>query len=455
MGILRIRNWLLSITLVIFDIVAVYGVFWLATIIRSLLAVYINRPPVSWGESAPLANFGVVFILGAFYFLDLYPGYGLTSVKELERMGKAIILAYFLLASMSYLNKPFQGFPRSILVLSWGLSIWVLPVLHFVFRNILSRTKWYGLPIVVFGESSWGNEVADSLQRVRRLGWLPQAVLPLEIMESAQQNDYRSMIAILASSEDVVVERYARQFSQKFRKIIIVRKIDKFGSLWVEPRDLDGLLGLEFNYHLLIRSNRWIKRVIDIVLSALLLLFLSPLLLFLALIIRIDSPGPFLFKQERLGQGFQRFMVYKFRTMEVGAEDKLTRLLAENVELKERYEKFHKIEKDPRVTKLGGFLRKYSIDELPQLWNVLVGEMSLVGPRAYMPSELDDMGTYASIILRVKPGMTGWWQVLGRHTTMFKDRLKKDEYYISNWSMWMDYFIIIKTFIVILSGNGR
>lgn len=109
---------------------------------------------------------------------------------------------------------------------------------------------------------------------------------------------------------------------------------------------------------------------------------------------------------------------------------------------------------DPRITKIGRFLRKYSLDEFPQLWNVLRGEMSLIGPRAYMPSELDDIGEFTEIILRVRPGMTGWWQVMGRHTTTFQARLKMDEYYISNWSLWMDLYIFYKTYWVVIQGTG-
>ena len=140
--------------------------------------------------------------------------------------------------------------------------------------------------------------------------------------------------------------------------------------------------------------------------------------------------------------------------MVIGAEEKLAKLLQEDPVAKAQYKEFHKLENDPRVTKFGDFLRKFSLDELPQLWNVFIGEMSLSGPRAYMPAELDEMGGYAPIILRVTPGMTGWWQVLGRHNTTFEKRLKMDEYYISNWSLWMDVYIFLKTIFVVIDGDG-
>jgi len=447
------KSWLTSTTLIIFDALAIYGIFRIATILRSALSPFLQRPPFEWAASVPLAQLGLIFLLGMFFLQGLYPGYGLTAVKELEHMNKSIALAYFLLASVSYLNKSFQVFPRSILLISWGLSSLTLPLLHFLVRNILSRAAWYGFPIIIFGEENWGKEVVSSLKRVRRLGWKPQEVLSIDDIQKFN-NKNRLQMAILAPASHRPIEEYARLLNQSFRKVVLIRKTDNFGSLWVQPRDLDGNLGLEFHYHLLARRNRWIKRWTDMIGSGLLLTLLSPFLLLIALLISIDSPGPIFFRQERLGRNFQRFSVAKFRTMVVGAEEKLTQLLKEDPLAKARYEEFHKLDNDPRVTKLGDFLRKFSLDELPQLWNVLVGEMSLSGPRAYMPAELDEMGSYAPIILRVAPGMTGWWQVLGRHNTTFEKRLKMDEYYISNWSLWMDVYIFLKTIFVVLSGTG-
>ena len=448
------KSWLTSSILIIFDTLVIYAIFRVATIFRSALSPFLERPPFEWAASAPLAQLGLLFMLGMFFLQGLYPGYGMTAVKELEQMSKSIMLAYFLVASVSYLNKSFQVFPRSILLISWGVSTISLPLMHFFLRNLLSRTAWYGLPVIIFGEESWRKEVASSLKSVRRLGWKPQQLLAFADIQDFDNKKNGPQMAILAPASQRPVEEYARLLNQRFRKVVLIRKTDNFGSLWVEPRDLDGYLGLEFHYHLLARRNRWLKRWIDIAGSGLLLILLSPLLALLTLLVLIDSPGPVFFRQERLGRNFQRFRVLKFRTMVVGAEEKLAKLLKEDPVAKAQYEEFHKLENDPRVTKFGDFLRKFSLDELPQLWNVLIGEMSLSGPRAYMPAELDEMGNYAPIILRVTPGMTGWWQVLGRHSTTFEKRLKLDEYYISNWSLWMDIYIFLKTIFVVLSGNG-
>jgi Undecaprenyl-phosphate galactose phosphotransferase WbaP len=445
------NNWLVSSIFIAGDGATLYGIFYLAVILRNLL----TGLPFNLETIAPFTQLGLLFCLGILYIQGLYPGYGLTAVKELERMGKAVTLAFFLLAAVSYLNRPFQAFPRPILLITWLLALFSLPLLHFVLRNLLSRTAWYGLPVIIFGDSSWGEEVADSLRRVRRLGWRPEGLLPFDkILHLDNSVQKHAQMAILAPSTDLPVEEYARLLNQRFHKVVLLRKTDHFGSLWVEPRDLDGYLGLEFQYHLLAQHNRWLKRLIDIIGSLILLVLLSPLLALLAVFIAIDSPGSVFFRQERIGQKSKHFRILKFRTMVVGAEEKLTHLLEDDPRVKAEYEKFHKLENDPRTTSLGRLLRKFSLDELPQLWNVFIGDMSLTGPRAYMPSELGSIGSYAPIILRVNPGMTGWWQVLGRHNTTFEKRLEMDEYYISNWSLWMDVYILLKTVTVLLQGTG-
>jgi lipopolysaccharide/colanic/teichoic acid biosynthesis glycosyltransferase len=185
------------------------------------------------------------------------------------------------------------------------------------------------------------------------------------------------------------------------------------------------------------------------------LLFSWPIFLILALLVKLDSKGPILYSQKRLGLGGTTFNSYKFRTMYQNAEEKLVELLANDPEAAKEYAVYHKLANDPRVTRVGRFLRRYSLDEFPQLINALKGDMNLIGPRSYLPRELPDMGQHAQLILKVKPGLTGWWQVMGRNATSFEERMMLDEYYISNWSIWLDIFIVIKTVWVLISGQGR
>jgi Undecaprenyl-phosphate galactose phosphotransferase WbaP len=449
----RSKFWLISLIFLLLDTLLVGGSFYLATLIRSIFINVLNLAPVSWETVLSMGQLGVLFVLGIFFFQGLYPGYGLTAVKELELMSKASTLSFILLTTLSFLIKSFLIFPRSIIVIAWLFCLVLLPVSRFLERNLLSRTKLYGLPVIVFGDGDWAKEVIKSLQRVKRLGWTPTSKKPVKDIDLSK-NSRSSSIAILAYEQEVPIAKKIRELSQIFRKVVVIEATNNYGSLWVEIRDLDSFMGLEYQYHLLSKINHLVKRVTDILTSVLLLILLSPLLLIVCILIRLDSPGPILFRQIRLGRNFKPISIYKFRSMVLDADERLLELLDIDPVARENYKKFHKLDKDPRVTQVGRFIRRFSIDEFPQLLNVLKGEMSLSGPRAYLPSEQNEMGDYAATILRVNPGMTGWWQVLGRHNTSFQKRLQMDEYYISNWSIWMDVYIYLKTFGVVVFGKG-
>jgi Undecaprenyl-phosphate galactose phosphotransferase WbaP len=239
-----------------------------------------------------------------------------------------------------------------------------------------------------------------------------------------------------------------------FPNILFILNTAPFGSLWVQTIDLHGTLAIQTNYHLLNKRETIIKRILDMFLTLVLLLFTWPLFLVLALLVKLSSKGPVFYAQKRLGQNGDLFDSLKFRTMHQNAEDMLQDLLASDPEARNEYEEYHKLSNDPRVTRIGKFLRRYSLDEMPQFINVLKGDMNLIGPRSYLPRELPEIGDYARIILKVKPGITGWWQVMGRNATSFRERLQLDEYYISNWSIWLDLYIMIKTVYVLISGKG-
>jgi Undecaprenyl-phosphate galactose phosphotransferase WbaP len=201
-------------------------------------------------------------------------------------------------------------------------------------------------------------------------------------------------------------------------------------------------------------GHRSVKRAFDIAVAGTLLVLLLPLLLLIALAVRLDARGPVLFRQRRYGAGCRPFSALKFRTMHVDAETRLKELLAADPELKREYDRFHKLRCDPRVTRAGRFLRRTSLDELPQLWNVLTGDMSLIGPRPYMPAELEPYPNARHAIGQVKPGITGLWQVSGRHRTTFEERIRLDVTYVENWSLWLDVVILWRTVGVVLRAEG-
>jgi lipopolysaccharide/colanic/teichoic acid biosynthesis glycosyltransferase len=183
-------------------------------------------------------------------------------------------------------------------------------------------------------------------------------------------------------------------------------------------------------------------------------LCILPVLALLALLIRLDSKGPVLYPQDRLGRDGRRFRAMKFRTMHGDGEARLQAVLEADPRLRAEYREFHKLSDDPRVTRVGRVLRKYSLDELPQLWNVLMGQMSLVGPRPYLERELPQMDRREAIILKALPGMTGLWQVGDRNATRFEARTATDVHYVRNWSPWLDVWVLARTVGVVLGGTG-
>ncbi|HZD56744.1 MAG TPA: sugar transferase [Anaerolineales bacterium] len=196
------------------------------------------------------------------------------------------------------------------------------------------------------------------------------------------------------------------------------------------------------------------KRALDVAGAFVLLVILAPVLLLVLLVIKLDSRGPVLFRQPRLGFRGQRFLILKFRTMYAGAESDIEDLLSGDPAQRMAWEQFQKLWNDPRLTRAGKYLRKFSLDELPQLWNVLKGEMSLVGPRPITPEQRELYGPRFDLYISMKPGITGLWQVNGRNLTSFRERVLWDADYIRNWTLGLDLSILYHTIGAILGGQG-
>lgn len=247
-----------------------------------------------------------------------------------------------------------------------------------------------------------------------------------------------------------IVERVGGKFSH----LLVIPDLFGFATLGVPAKNLGGILGVEVRQQLLLPGPRLAKRVMDVALTSIGIFFVLPFLLLIGLLIKLDSAGPIFYTQKRLGRDGEFFKAYKFRTMHGDGEERLKAILDADPALKAEYEIYHKLKKDPRVTRIGRVLRKFSLDEFPQLLNVVNGDMSLVGPRPYIEREVAEMGGQEKIILRAPPGMTGMWQVSDRNSTSFAQRCQIDVYYVRNWSPWLDIHILAKTFGVVIKGTG-
>ena len=198
----------------------------------------------------------------------------------------------------------------------------------------------------------------------------------------------------------------------------------------------------------------FLKRGMDLILMVIMIPTIVPIMLIIALMIKMDSRGKVFFTHTRIGKGGRKFKVLKFRTMVLDADKKLEQFLEKHPELKMEWKYNHKLRSDPRVTKVGRTLRRFSLDELPQFMNILKGEMSLIGPRPITDDEVAKYGDSFEFYKLVRPGLTGLWQVSGRNNTSYRRRVELDEYYVCNWSLKLDIKILIQTVKVVLMGEG-
>jgi exopolysaccharide biosynthesis polyprenyl glycosylphosphotransferase len=258
-----------------------------------------------------------------------------------------------------------------------------------------------------------------------------------------------SRVILSVATADTDLESLLRDCRKLELKVSLLPTLSDVLGPAVEIDDVEGVAVLGINPPWLPRSSRALKRGMDIGIAAILLLLFSPVLIVLAIVIKLDSRGPVLFKQERVGKGGQRFMVLKFRTMVRDAERKRAELVAHSTD-----PNWLILENDPRITRVGGRIRRLSLDELPQLWNVLRGQMSMVGPRPLIPVEDERVQGWARGRLDLTPGITGYWQVLGRTRIPFEEMVKLDYLYVMNWSLWEDVRLMLRTLPVVLGGRG-
>ncbi len=410
------------------------------------------------------------FFLIIYLMMGLYPGIGVGPVEELRRLSIGTTLGMLALMGLSFYLRNINLWSRAVLGLTWVFLLISAPLLRKVFRRAAVRLGVWGVPVVVVGETKSVANIYKNLRRNRLIGLWPvlciqaNPIANLFPPPSSPQNDFQEIralfkkidIAILVPEKAPLgaVKSVLLDKTHRFKRIIVMFDDARMGSVWFTPLHLVEHLGLEVTHQLINPTQRVIKRLLDLSLILLSLPFLLPLLLFIAIAIRIDSPGPIFYTQKRVGHGGQEIRIWKFRTMVTDAEKVLAEYLASDPALRAEWDENFKLKRDPRVTRIGRFLRRTSLDELPQLWNVLRREMSLIGPRPIVTEEIPLYGDDFDIYKQVTPGMTGLWQISGRNDTTYQERVNLDVYYVQNWSTWLDIHIIIHTFLSALQGRG-
>lgn len=467
------KTWLINLFLLVSDLLGFAISFGLITLVRKFALRVDNAllfDPQVLRTLFLLTGFSLFMLI----VKGLYPGRGRISVIELKQVTEAIFTAYAIVSVYIFIDSRSYNFSRSIYLLSGPFGICVITVGRILVRKLVASVfSWWGEPIAIIGTRRNIEIVANRLTSCPRLGYKPEiglsiengnpssviaelSIVPWSLVEQDRITNSEVDTVILAVSTGELRQKYPAIYhsvSLKFRKTIFVLDNDIYGSMMAQPIDLNGQPAVLANQSLFDTSLRVVKWIFEIFSCLLLAVPFLLMCLLIGILVKIDSKGPVFYSQERIGRNLKPFKLLKFRTMYANSDEMLADLLADPVR-REEWENFHKLTNDPRITRVGRWIRKFSLDEIPQFFNILRGEMSLIGPRPLVQAEIEKMGEIASIVFKVRPGLTGWWQVNGRNNLSFAERTQLDVYYVFNWSLWLDAYILIKTFWVVLFDRG-
>jgi len=352
---------------------------------------------------------------------------------------------------------------------AWPAVVCLVPLFRCAARRLCRSRAGWGFPTLVIGSGDAADRLARLLMRSPGCGLRPVLLTDPEAMCRASivpvMNDppvLRSIVrargirhAVLAAP-DVPAAKLARLFDrygELASHLLVVCDAPPMPALWGAQR-VCGLGGVEVRNGLLLAPLRVAKRVTDVCLAAVALVLGMPLLLAIAAAVKLGSKGPVLYGHRRIGRYGRKFTAWKFRTMYRGADVLLRQHLERFPAARLEWERDQKLRDDPRVTRIGRVLRRLSLDELPQVWNVLRGEMSVVGPRPIVDDEVCKYGEAFALYTVVKPGITGLWQVSGRTDVGYEMRVKLDEFYVRHWSPWLDAYVLVRTVVALVRRKG-
>ncbi len=391
------------------------------------------------------------------------------ELKEILRT--LVIFAIIEIAVMAFTT---WSFSRYLWVLTWVFVLLFVPIFRMVTKRVLNLTGLWQRDTWIIGSGMNAQEAYKAISSEHNLGLNIVGFIHSNEGEKAGgyiegvpvlRNDLKwlltkdkktQFIVAVESHQSDIRNTWLRNFMIKGYRYVSV--IPTLRGMPLDSTDMSFIFSHEVmifrvQQNLAKWSSRIIKRVFDISGSLAIITVLSPILIYISIKVRKDG-GPAIYGHERIGKGGKSFKCLKFRSMVINSKEVLDELLANDTDAKQEWDATFKLKNDPRITKIGGFLRRTSLDELPQLFNVLKGEMSLVGPRPIITAELERYNDEVDYYLLSKPGMTGLWQVSGRSDVDYETRVYLDAWYVKNWSMWNDIAILFKTVGVVLKKDG-
>ncbi|MEO1617652.1 MAG: undecaprenyl-phosphate galactose phosphotransferase WbaP [Planctomycetota bacterium] len=430
-----------------------------------------HLPPTIGNQFVALVAGYLVFAM----LQGLFPGSGTSPVVELRQCVLAVWASFALLVTLNLVVGVLTSSEITIAVAGTVFGTLYLPLARMLCRKTLSASNWWGERAIIIGSGSQGQALYRFYSRATERG-----LRPVGLVDSAKPSDERTMrgggFPYLGSVSEL--ERLAKRYRARWAiiapggadpmemgsvlanashipNVLILPSTYQLPSLWANTRECAGVMGVHLRDHLQNPFALAVKRMMDLTLAVVAALILSPLLLAIIAWVKWKSPGPAFFGHTRIGRHGKQFKAWKFRSMVCDADQVLERCLENDPAMRQEWIEDQKLKDDPRIIPgVGHILRKTSLDELPQLWNVIKGEMSLVGPRPIVNDEIDRYQEMYSLYLRVRPGITGLWQVSGRNDTSYEQRVRLDSYYVCNWSVWLDAYLVLRTIRTMLLREG-
>lgn len=466
-----LKKALFAFILLFFDILILFLSFSIVSFIKFdgtfLKSIFSN-------ESIPSFYLTMVIFVLSFLFNGLYSFKTYLFWDEMKNILKASIFSLVILVSISFLWKTYY----SRFVVIGGTIIFVLfeCIFRYFYRKLLYKYNLLRTNVLIIGAGKMGKIISQKIKAHKFtmyniIGFLDDdenkqnnVINGAQVLGTVKDIDKiisktmvdEVMIAVPTASRETL-SKIISYLEGKVRRIKFIPDTYQLITFSTQIQDFDGVMAISTSQGLLNTANRILKRVFDLFFGIIGFIIFLPLYLIIGIMIKVEDGGPILFKHTRMGKDLEEFKMYKFRTMVPNAEEKLKEMLDKDEKLREEFYKNFKLKDDPRITKIGNFLRKTSLDEFPQFINVLKGEMSIVGPRPIVKKEVDMYygEEMAKRIFAVKPGITGMWQAHGRSDVEdYEERIALDLYYIRNWSLWLDIVIILKTIKAVLDKRG-
>ncbi|MFZ6028846.1 MAG: sugar transferase [Chloroflexota bacterium] len=470
------QNKLILIGLLIIDIFMLGTSFLMSYYLRfSLQLSFFQQDAVK--DIAFYRNISLLLVplwLGIFAMVGMYNRQRLMGgIEEYAMAFRGVSMGIWLVLVASFLNTTFDV-ARGWLVLTWPISFFFIALGRFLFRRLIHFLRHQGYfltPAVIIGGNQEGRWLAEQM-----LSWTTSGLLLLGFVDDKVPPGthlFRNLYSLGTVDQiDEIIQKYdigevilaTSAISSRNKQLEIFKQYGVSSDVNVRMSSglyeiiTTGITVSEFAYVPLVTINKarltgfdqFLKLVLDYALTIPFLILASPFLLALAIAIKLDSPGPIIHRRRVMGVNGKQFDAFKFRSMHINGEE----ILNAHPELKLELATNHKLKNDPRITRIGHIIRKYSLDEVPQLINVLRREMSLVGPRMITLEEVAKYNQWDMNLLTVSPGLSGLWQVSGRSDVSYEERVQLDMYYVRNWSIWLDIQIVLQTIPAILKGRG-